>query len=132
MSVQTLAVRSVRARATAFTACGVAVFLGATIILAFLTLLTTGLASGVSSDDRSTLTTMASVVGGWGVVIVIFAVASTMQLAVRQRAEEFALLRTIGTTRQQVRRMVLGEALLVSGAASVLALVPGWLLAERC
>jgi len=128
MSVQTLAVRSVRARATAFTACGVAVFLGATIILAFLTLLTTGLASGVSSDDRSTLTTMASVVGGWGVVIVIFAVASTMQLAVRQRAEEFALLRTIGTTRQQVRRMVLGEALLVSGAASVLALVPGWLL----
>jgi len=123
-----LAARSVRARATAFTACGIAVFLGATIILAFLTLLTTGLASGVSSDDRSTLTTMASVVGGWGVVIVIFAVVSTMQLAVRQRAEEFALLRTIGTTPKQVRRIVLGESLLVSGTASVLALLPGWLL----
>ncbi|HEY3718210.1 MAG TPA: FtsX-like permease family protein [Jatrophihabitantaceae bacterium] len=123
-----LAARSVRARATAFTACGVAVFLGATLILAFLTLLTTGLASGVSSDDRSTLTTMAGVVGGWGLVIVIFAVVSTMQLAVRQRAEEFALLRTIGTTQKQVRRIVLGESLLVGGMASVLALLPGWLL----
>jgi putative ABC transport system permease protein len=123
-----LALRSVRARITSFTACGLAVFLGATLMLAFLTLLTTGLASGVSTDDRSTLITMATVVGGWGLVIVIFAVVSTMQLAVRQRAEEFALLRTIGTTPKQVRRIVLGEAALVSGAASAVALVPGWLL----
>jgi putative ABC transport system permease protein len=56
---------------------------------------------------------------------VIFAVVSTMQLAVRQRAEEFALLRTIGTTPQQVRRLVLGESSLVAVGASMLALVPG-------
>jgi predicted lysophospholipase L1 biosynthesis ABC-type transport system permease subunit len=123
-----LAVRSVRSRITSFTACGLAVFLGATLMLAFLTMLTTGLAPGTSGDDRGTLVTMAGVVGGWAVVIVIFAVASTMQLAVRQRSEEFALLRTIGSTPKQIRRMVSGESLLVSGVAAVAALVPGWLL----
>jgi putative ABC transport system permease protein len=122
-----LAVRSVRSRLTSFTACGLAVFLGATLVLAFLTLLSTGTAPGVSSDDRSTLTTMAGVVGGWGVLIVIFAVVSAMQLAVRQRSEEFALLRTIGTTPDQVRRIVLGEAVLVASVASIAALLPGWL-----
>jgi hypothetical protein len=57
-----LAIRSVRDRATTFAACAIAVFLGATLMLAFLTLLTSGLAPGVSSQDRSTLVTMASVV----------------------------------------------------------------------
>jgi putative ABC transport system permease protein len=123
-----LAVRSVRSRITSFTACGLAVFLGATLMLAFLAMLTTGLARGPSGDDRGTLVTMASVVGGWAVVIVIFAVASTMQLAVRQRSEEFGLLRTIGTTPKQIRRMVSNESLLVTGIAAVAALVPGWLL----
>ena len=123
-----LAVRSVRGRITSFTACGLAVFLGATLMLAFLAMLTTGLAHGTSGDDRGTLVTMASVVGGWAVVIVIFAVASTMQLAVRQRSEEFALLRTIGTTPRQIRRMVSSESLLVTGIAAVAALIPGWLL----
>lgn len=126
--MNSLAVRSVRARITSFTACGVSVFLGATLMLAFLSMLTTGLAHGTSGDDGGTLVTMASVVGGWAAVIVVFAVASTMQLAVRQRSEEFALLRTIGTTSKQLRRIVTGEALLVTGVAAVAALVPGWLL----
>lgn len=123
-----LAVRSVRSRLTSFAACGLSVFLGATLMLAFLAMLTTGLAHGTSGADRSTLVTMASVVGGWAAVIVIFAVAATMQLAVRQRSEEFALLRTIGATPQQIRRLVTGESLLATAVAALAALVPGWLL----
>lgn len=122
-----LAARSVRSRIASFSACGLAVFLGATLVLAFLTLLSTGLAPGTSGDDRSTLVTMAGVVGGWGVLIVVFAVVSTMQLVVRQRSEEFALLRTIGATPQQLRRVVLAEAVLVAGVASIAAVLPGWL-----
>src|SRR3712207_9328285 len=70
----------------------------------------TTLFRSVSAVDRETLVTIASVVGGWGVVIVVFSVASMLGLTVRRRAEEFALLRTVGSTRRQVRGMVLGES----------------------
>jgi putative ABC transport system permease protein len=64
-----LAWRSVRARRTAFAATALSVLLGTAVLIAFLTLLETGLGSGVSSVDKETLLTMAAVVGGWDVVI---------------------------------------------------------------
>ncbi len=63
----------------------------------FATLLET--ASGpVSGSDQETLITMGAVVGGWGTMIVLFSLASTLSVAVRQRDVEIALLRTIGAT----------------------------------
>ena len=123
-----LAWASLRARRTAFLATACSVWLGTAVILAFLTLLETGLGPGVSATDRETLVTMASVVGGWALVIVVFSVASMLGLSVRRRAEEFALLRTVGSTRRQLRAMVLAESIVVAVTAGALGLLPGWLL----
>ncbi|GAB2587365.1 ABC transporter permease [Streptomyces capparidis] len=52
--------------------------------------------------------------------VTVFNVASAFAFAVAQRRREFGLLRTIGATPRQVRRLVLGEALVVGtgGAAA--------------
>jgi putative ABC transport system permease protein len=126
--VTALVWRSLRARRAAFVATGLSVLLGTAVLTPFLSLLETGLADGVSSADGETLTSIASVVGGWSTVIVLFSVASMLALTVRRRAEEFALLRTIGTTRRQVRGLVLGEALTIGVVAAAAGLLPGWLL----
>nr|WP_246406153.1 FtsX-like permease family protein [Modestobacter versicolor] len=123
-----MAWRSLRTRPAAFLATALSVLLGTAVLLAFLTLLETGLADDVSAIDRETLVTMAGVVGGWAVVIVVFSVASMLGLGVRRRAEEFALLRTLGSTRAQVRRLVLGEAVALAVLATAAGVVPGWLL----
>ena len=51
--------------------------------------------------------------------VAVFVVASTFALSVQQRHRELALFRAIGSTPRQVRRMIAGEALLVSLAAVV-------------
>lgn len=123
-----LALRSLRAHGTSLYACFLSVFLGAATITAFGSLMDTGLADGVSDTDTESLVTMAAVIGSWGLVIVLFSVVSTLGVAVRQRATELSLLRTIGTTNRQVRALVRRETFVVSVIASLLAVVPGWLL----
>ncbi|MFC9680318.1 FtsX-like permease family protein [Streptomyces sp. NPDC056948] len=55
--------------------------------------------------------------------VTVFNVSSTFAFAVAQRRREFGLLRTIGATPRQVRRLVYGEALVVgvagAGAGSI-------------
>jgi putative ABC transport system permease protein len=123
-----LALASLRHRGSALAACALSVFLGATILYGFGAMLDTGLASGVSRGDRDSLITIASVVGGWGLVIVLFSVAATLGLTVRQRATELAALRTIGMTNRQVRSLVRREALLLSAGSAVAAVPAGWLV----
>jgi hypothetical protein len=123
-----LALRSLRARRTSFVACALSIFLAASLMLSFLSLLETAGGKGVSEADQETLITMATVVGAWGIVIVTFSVASTLGITVRRRAEELALLRTIGGTRRQLRRMVGRETLVVAAVSSVAAILPGWAL----
>lgn len=77
-----LALASLRSRASGFIAVFLAVLLGCTIITAFGSLFATAGSDGVSAADQETLVTMASVVGGWGLAIVLFAVASTVGLSV--------------------------------------------------
>jgi ABC-type antimicrobial peptide transport system permease subunit len=120
-----LALSSLRHRTGAFVASFLSLFLGATIVMAFASLLDTGLGSDqASSTERETLVVMANVVGGWGLIIVVFAVASTLTLSVRQRRREMALLKTVGATPRQVRRMIVGEAAVVSIVAAGAAVVP--------
>ncbi|RJQ80365.1 FtsX-like permease family protein [Pseudonocardiaceae bacterium YIM PH 21723] len=52
--------------------------------------------------------------GGVGLAVVLFVVASTFVLSVQQRHREIALLRAVGATPKQVRRMIAAEALLIS------------------
>ncbi|MFC0039781.1 FtsX-like permease family protein [Actinomadura rayongensis] len=121
-----LALRSLRRRASAFTATFLAVFLGAALLMSFGAML--DVAGDATGTARNTLLTVGLVVGGWGLLLVAFAVTSTQSLAVRQRAEEIALLRSAGATPGQVARMIIAECLLVAVAGGVLAIVPGWAL----
>jgi putative ABC transport system permease protein len=113
-----LALRSLRHRLAASSATCLAVLLGTALMGSFATLLETA-AGPVDGTDAETLTIMGAVVGGWGALIVLFSVASTVGVTVAHREVEVGLLRTIGATPRQVRRLVRGETLLVCLAASV-------------
>jgi putative ABC transport system permease protein len=116
--MKTLAWASLRHRPTAFVATFLAVLLGTAMIGSFATLVET--ATGpVSVADEETLTIMGAVVGGWGSAIVLFSVASTLAVTVRQRETEVGLLRAIGATPRQARRLIRTEALLVTFLAAV-------------
>ncbi|RZT17282.1 putative ABC transport system permease protein [Kribbella sp. VKM Ac-2569] len=73
----------------------------------------------LSDADVSGLQTVLSMVGTISGFITIFVIASTFAFAVASRRREFGLLRLIGATPRQIRRMVLGEALAVALAASL-------------
>ncbi|MGW0663407.1 FtsX-like permease family protein [Streptodolium elevatio] len=62
--------------------------------------------------------------GGVGAFLSVFAIAGAFGLALLNRAREFALLRVVGATGWQIRRMVSAEALLIA----VVAAAPGCLL----
>nr|BFE86377.1 hypothetical protein GCM10020093_089780 [Planobispora longispora] len=93
-----LALRSLSGRASGFLASFLAMFLGAVILMAFGSLFDTAGEPGLDPAAQEMLTTLAAVVGGWGLILVTFAVTSTLGLSVRQRAAEMALLRNIGAT----------------------------------
>jgi putative ABC transport system permease protein len=128
MIMLALVLNSVRHRLAAFLACWLSLFLGGIILMTFSSLLETALAPEVDAASRDTLATLAGVVGGWGLIIVLFAVVSTLTLLVRQRSDEMALLKCLGAHPRQVVGMIVGETALVAAAAS-LAAVPFAMLA---
>ncbi|MGW6276323.1 FtsX-like permease family protein [Kribbella sp. NPDC055071] len=72
-----------------------------------------------SDADVSGLQTVLSLIGVISGFITIFVIASTFAFAVAARRREIGLIRLIGATPGQIRRMVLGEALMVAVAASL-------------
>jgi putative ABC transport system permease protein len=120
--VNSLAIASLRHRATASTATFLTVLLGTALMGSFATLAQA--ATGpVSDTDQETLFIMGAVVGGWGALIVLFAVVSTVGITVTQRETEIGLLRTIGATPRQAGRLVRAETFLVALVASALGAV---------
>ena len=81
-----------------------------------------------AESHRTALISIAGSFGGIATMTMMFVVASTLALSAQHREREFALLRSIGTTPGQVRRMILGEALMVSLPAVALGAVPGIVL----
>ncbi|MCP2341761.1 ABC transporter permease [Actinomadura rupiterrae] len=88
-------------------------------------------------NDADVLLGIAAGIAGF---VAVFVVASTFALSVAQRRRELALLRLIGATPRQVRRMLTAEALLVGllAAATGCAVAPvcarllgHWLVAHR-
>ncbi|HEX7304444.1 FtsX-like permease family protein [Lentzea sp.] len=69
---------------------------------------------------KSILAILAGSLGGYAVLVAIFVVASTLALTVEQRRREFALLRAVGATPRQVRRLIGVETTVVSLVAGVL------------
>ncbi|MCE0540074.1 ABC transporter permease [Kineosporia rhizophila] len=120
---------SLRTRATSFGAYFLSVFFGTVLIGSFATLSSAG-TGDVSTADADRLSTMGIVVGSWGALIVLFSLASTLTLVVGQRTAETALLRAVGATPKQVRRLVITESTLVTLAAVALAAGPAWLVGD--
>jgi putative ABC transport system permease protein len=121
-----VALRNLRHRPGGFVATFLSAFLGATLLMAFASLLDT--ARSADPASAGSLRTTASVGGGWCLVIVAFAVTSTLSLAVRRRADQITLLRRVGATHRQLRRMIVGEAGAVALVASAIAVPAGLIL----
>ena len=68
--------------------------------------------------------------GGIAGAVALFVVAGTFALAIAQRRRETAVLRALGATPRQIRRLIAGEALLVSLLAGALGLLAGRPLAN--
>lgn len=81
----------------------------------------------MDSVSTETLSTAAGVVGGYGTLLVFFAVASTLTVNVRRRSAELELLRCSGATPAQLKRLVVGEAVAVALVGALLAVVPALL-----
>ncbi|WP_330464136.1 ABC transporter permease [Micromonospora zamorensis] len=70
--------------------------------------------------------------------VTVFVVASTFAFTIAQRRRELGLLRAVGATGRQVRRMVYGEALVVGASGGIVGLLVGgglapllgWLLVD--
>jgi putative ABC transport system permease protein len=73
---------------------------------------------GRDAKALTALNALFGTAGGVTAFVSVFVVASTFAFAVERRRREFGLLRTAGATPGQVRRTVLGEALLVGVLAS--------------
>ncbi|GKQ39989.1 FtsX-like permease family protein [Streptomyces sp. A012304] len=73
---------------------------------------------GRDAEALTAVNALFGTAGGVTAFVSVFVVASTFAFAVERRRREFGLLRTAGATPGQVRRTVLGEALLVGVLAS--------------
>lgn len=125
MTMVAMALSGLRHRTGAFLATFLSAALGAAILMTFASMIDTAAPAAVDDASRESLVTMASVAGGWCLLIVVFAVGSTLTLSVRQREREIGLLRRVGATPAQVRRMIVGEAVVVAVAAAVVAVPLG-------
>ncbi|WP_242613690.1 FtsX-like permease family protein [Herbihabitans rhizosphaerae] len=83
--------------------------------------------AAISSEN---LIILSAVFGGFALMVAMFVVASTLGLSIQQRMREMAMLRAIGTTPRQLRRMIISETMVVSVVAIAAALFPGVIFGE--
>ncbi|WP_238335850.1 FtsX-like permease family protein [Serinicoccus kebangsaanensis] len=132
----TLAKAGARAHRGGLAGTALALGLAATLLTITGVLLETGLRVGSGSPlspqalAGAQLTALASSFAGTALVVVLIVVATTVSLALRQRRQEFALLRAVGATRAQVRGIIAKEALQVGLVAVPLGALPGLALAR--
>src|SRR5215831_12476252 len=91
-------------------------------------LVLTGAARGraefpAAAGQSTNLVPLAAVSGGLMAMVAVFIVASTLALSVRLRRRQIALLRAVGATPGQVRRLVLSETVLLAVPAAGLAVL---------
>ncbi|GAA3388800.1 FtsX-like permease family protein [Cryptosporangium minutisporangium] len=122
-----LAIRSIQQRPGRLVATLLAAFLGSVIVMTFNSLHDTAAGAGVDPASAESLSLTGGVVGGYGTLLVLFAVASTLTVNVRQRGSEMELLRSTGATPGQISRMIVGEAAIVAVAGALLSVWPAML-----
>src|SRR4051794_19472789 len=75
--------------------------------------------------DRESMIAIFGCMGGIAGFVALFVVAGTFALAIAQRRRETAVLRALGATPRQVRRLIATEAFFVSLVAGALGLLAG-------
>jgi putative ABC transport system permease protein len=83
-----------------------------------------------ASAAKTRLISMSGAIGGTALVVAILVVIGTFTLSIQQRYREMALLRAIGATPRQVRRLINREALVLGLLAGVTGAVAGLPLAN--
>jgi putative ABC transport system permease protein len=80
-----------------------------------------------AAEDRTLGNLTLTVIGllGISVAIAVVGIANTLGLSVLERAREHAMLRALGLTRRQLRRMLAAEAMLLAVVAAGLGLLIG-------
>jgi putative ABC transport system permease protein len=103
----------------------VALLFGVALIAVTVTLIgsvdATGGQPGVTADQRAQLDDLAAMFGMMSAVsafMALFVVGSTFGFVVAGRRRELGLLRLVGATPRQVRRLLLGESVVVAAAAT--------------
>ncbi|KAF0846006.1 FtsX-like permease family protein [Nocardia caishijiensis] len=107
-------------------ATGLVAAAGTALVTAMAGLLGTGLSA--VPDDRDFLVQFPLILGGWVLAIVLFAMISTIAVALHGRANEIAGIRLIGATPPQIRRMIAAETAIVASIAALPGLLGGQLL----
>lgn len=123
-----LAAQTLRSRLSAFVGSFVALVLGSAMLMAAVSVITsTGSVhlSGAAQDALEGVTSVLGFVAGLAAFLSIFVVASTFAFAVATRGRELALLRLVGATAKQMRRLVRTEALLVGVLGAVVGCAVG-------
>jgi putative ABC transport system permease protein len=82
-----------------------------------------------STKDMATFLAMLYVLLGFSVVVSLFGMVNTLVLSVFERTRELGMLRAIGMTRRQARRMIRHESVITALIGAVLGLGLGVLLA---
>ncbi|ROO61151.1 putative ABC transport system permease protein [Micromonospora sp. Llam0] len=81
-------------------------------------------------ESGVTVMGLAGILTAFAILVSIFGVASMLALSIAQRQQDLALLRAVGATPRQLRRLILRETLLLSLLATALASFPGRFLGE--
>ena len=84
-----------------------------------------------SSDASIRLVAISGSLGGIGMFVAVLVIAGMLSLFVRQRQREIGLLRAMGATPRQVRRMISRETLIVTALGAAAGVWPGLILASH-
>lgn len=126
-----LAGRTLRSRKSAFLGAFVALVLGSAMLMGAVSVIASAASIQATGADRDALDGITSVIGflaALAAFLSTFIVAGTFAFAVATRSRELALLRMVGATPRQVRRLVRSESLLVGVLGSGIGCVLGLLL----
>jgi len=121
---------ALRAHASSVAGSFVMVALASALLTATGAWMEAGIRGTSSGEDLSMLSAATGSFAGTTILVVVLVVASAYAAALRERRSQFALLRAVGATPTQVRRMVATEVAIVFAAATLVGAVPGLLLAR--
>jgi putative ABC transport system permease protein len=82
-----------------------------------------------ATKDMATMLAMLYVLLGFSVIVSLFGMVNTMVLSVFERTREIGMLRTIGMTRRQARRMIRHESIITALIGAALGIGLGLFLA---